>query len=322
MDDTFGKSINKTGEGEGDATENVEGAFCSRTGFVNDVIHLGDDHVHDRDGAPLSSVRRRLADVSDELGEINRHAHGHLGGFAPANLAPATAARAGDCSEARSLEVRLRHVEVDRDEAIARARRLAVENKQLLQVQEQLRAELRTAHQTLSVLKRHLDSQDVHVQHSDQQRLLMQTYQQAPFDVDLTTMSAVRSPSAPSSPAASEATDKRRMRKDRECAERLGALVDQQRGEIFLLRRRGDIFEAYAKECEQRLQRLPALPAGGLQLDHNSRPLVAYSETTGMPHLYSATRGHSICKSAGSPQLERMPRQHSAPSRLPKVTAV
>jgi len=315
MDDAFGTTINKNARGY--ATANVEGVHWSQTSYEEDVTQLGSGRAPDSGDSQLTSVRRRLADVSDELDELQRQFH--VPGFAPPHLAYGTAARAGDSSEARSLELQLRHVEVDRDEAIARASRLAAENKQLLQMQEQLRAELRIAHQTLGVLKRQLgDHADV--EHSAQQSLLSETTQQPPLDFDF-TISDARSPGAPSSAAAPEApitsSDKRRMRKDRERAESLGALVEKQRGEIFLLRRRGDIFEAYAKECEQRLQRPPA---GGLQGHRGCKAI-------GLSHPSLATRGPNFRKSAGAHSAgfqhsEQMPRQLSAPGRLlPSMTA-
>uniref|UniRef100_A0A7R9ZWM4 Uncharacterized protein n=1 Tax=Pyrodinium bahamense TaxID=73915 RepID=A0A7R9ZWM4_9DINO len=328
----------------------------------------------------LVAAREHLASVSEELACIQRQFDEECAGVAPPGLGAGTAARAGDSLDARALEVQLRHLEVDRDEANMRAARLAREKEELLAVQAQLEAELRATRQTLDETRRRLRHRELDLQqyagHSLMDRRPLHVEESATFAAAIspkaqtelpvaggtsTSQGAAgalqqRSSAGPSRFASSVPKPQmlaslqaelreeqgrhekleRKMRKERERMEGLVVLAERQRGEIGLLRRRGDLFEAYAGECERRLRQSFAqvevggrggLSASGESLAigvDNGAGMDASGAETSPPATPFGERGGGGRTPAGlhgsTASSMQLSRQQSAPMRLPNVS--
>mmetsp|Transcript_48428 Transcript_48428/g.97767 ORF Transcript_48428/g.97767 Transcript_48428/m.97767 type:complete len:194 (+) Transcript_48428:205-786(+) len=119
----------------------------------------------------------------------------------------------------------------------------------------------------------------------------------------------------------------RRLRKDRERMEGLAAIAERQRGEIGLLRRRGDLFEAYAGECEKKLrQSLAQMEGAGPNAANMPGAADAGAAGAWGPEAaqsLSPVGGFGGAGVAGSRMAASGPlslaRQKSAPTRLPNV---
>mmetsp|Transcript_78569 Transcript_78569/g.244149 ORF Transcript_78569/g.244149 Transcript_78569/m.244149 type:complete len:384 (+) Transcript_78569:78-1229(+) len=318
----------------------------------------------------LIAAREQLATVSEELAFLQRQLDCGPAGDEPPVRGAHTAAHAGDSRAARALEVQLRHLEVDRDEANTRAARLAKEKDGLQAVQLRLEAELHDTRRSLAETRRHLRHRELDLQ---------QYTGHVPADLEPSSPGSGSTPKAdmpqelaqPASPikddgfelpaawaasTRSRVTDlsrttgstskqqilaslraaqaelreerlareklERRVRKDRERMEGLVALAERQRSEIGLLRRRGDLFEAYAWECERKLKQNSAQPevlspgaeGVGVVLDASMIEGALAAEAA-KPQSPFGGRGPAQA-GLGAAQLAR---QHSAPTRLPSV---
>jgi len=321
----------------------------------------------------LIAAREHLATVSEELASIQRQFDANCAGFALPGTGLHSAAREGDSLDARTLEGRLRHLEVDLDKANMRAERLAREKEELLAVQADLEAELRATRRSLDETKRLLRHRELDLQqYLGHPPLDMRSVDVRPMEeqqpvivVDLTIRQDSKSDSKSETPSLASATPSpiartkdsmrlatpmtkpqlvaswratqaelreeqgrfekldRRTRKDRERMDNLTALADRQRGEIGLLRRRGDLFEAYAGECERKLrQSLAQLEGAGGAAAVGSEQLGgagAWGAEAAQPLSPVGGSGGGALLKPGFAVSPSMARQRSAPTRLPNV---
>jgi len=318
--------------------------------YGGDLDELGDDGETDAEGRTsaqsLATARAHLAAVAEELATIqdafgnSPEAAAEAAEEAKLVAAEAEAYRVAEASKGEAmlqviqeLEQEKRHLEVDRDEANARADRVAQEKEELLGAQASMEADLRFARNNLEEAQLHLQHQhmDLRKKGGDGDELSpLLHYSSASGGAEMPFPMAAREMAeqaglaprpaialskqqavAALRAAQAELRDERkrrerlerRVQKDQQRLERLVSVAETQQQDIRSLQMRCWQSEASAQECVARLQESQSHTSNLQMALQGPRPGSTGSNEGGTSPF--GTRG--------------MVRQQSAPTHLPAL---